>query len=490
MSQTVFVPPGPVARRFLEAPADAAPFQVLMGPVGSAKTTTGLMRSVLTSYKLKPGRDGVRRARVPIVRRTYQDLERTTMVSWRRWFPATMGEWKGGRGEPAVHTLPFAHPDGGRIDLMVEFIALGDKRMEEVLRGYEGSWAFVDEIDNLDREAVSFLFQRMGRYHPECGAHLRCVLGAMNAPEADNWACEDFLDEPKPGRMLFLQPGGLTPDAENLANLAPGYYEGLAEAMAEHDKRRFVDCIPGLSRGADPVYPEFSPDAHVARAPILPMPGELLVGMDAGGTPAAGVWQRRAGGQWAKLAEITTHAKDEGSITGPHRFGQQLAVVLEELMRAMPPGHPRPHVRGVADPSAAYGADRVGGESSWLEIVGSAAGIPVVPAQTNDPTPRREAIRKLLTQRIDGTTPAIVISPTCKATARALTRDYRFGRIAGTNARRTDQPLKNWASHLVEADQYALMEGQGLSSVLLRQQAARNPGAAGQRRSFNPFRAA
>lgn len=491
MSDTeTFQPPGPVAARFFEAGA-IAPFQLIMGPVGSAKSSTGLMRNVVMTYDLKPSGNGIRYAKAAIIRRLYKDLEKTTMQTWLRWFPKTVGKWRGGAGEPATHELSLEHPDGGLINLVAEFIALGDLRIEEVLRSWEGSWAFIDELDGLPPASLPFLYTRLGRYHRECCEHLRCIFAATNAPEGDNWVCEDFVDNPKPGHMLFRQPGGLTPEAENIANLPAGYYERLAENLPAYDKRRFVDNIPGLSRGTDPVYPEFDEDAHMSAAPLTLLPRQITLGIDGGGTPAAGTWQVAPNGQMRKLRELSTHEKTGGSITGPERFGESLAQQLHELIGPATRGMKEPPVIGFADPSASYGADTLNGESNWMEIVARKAGIRIFPARTNDPTPREEVYRHVMKQRIDGRTPALLIDPSCILTRRALTRDYRYGHILGQNARRTDKPLKNWASHLVEADQYALLDTGAYFAVMGRKdRSAAIMRPKSRPKPLNPFRAA
>jgi len=490
-TDATFNPPGPVAQAYFEADM-SDPFPLLMGPVGSAKTTTGLLRALLVSYMLKPSaRDGVRRGKFAVIRRLYKDLEKTTMQSWLQWFPKTVGQWRGGAGDPATHIITIPHPkDGGPIELVMEFIALGDLRMEEALRGWEGTGAFIDELDGLPGNSTAFLLTRLGRYHKECGGDLRSVWAATNAPEADNWVVEDYIDNPKPGCKLYRQPGGLDRGAENLHNLPTGYYEKLADNLPAHDKRRFVDNIPGLSRGNDPVYEEFDADAHVSGTPIALLGTPLIVGMDAGGTPAAGIWQRAPNGQWRKLRELTTHLKEAGSITGPIRFGEMLGFLIRELMQTLPRGTPAPTIRGLSDPSAAYGADTANGESTWIDTVARTAGIAVFPAPTNDPTPRQEAYRRLMTRRIDGRTPALLIDPSCRMTIRALARDYRYGHILGQNARRTDKPLKNWASHLIEADQYGLLDGDGYFDAMGRTNARRTQlHVVPKRRVINPFAA-
>lgn len=466
-----WTPPGPVARAFYDTDAELA---ALMGPVGSGKTTVGLMRGVVRSYLQKPGPDGRRRAKFAVIRRLMKDLEKTTMQSWNRWFPRNMKgtTWHGAAGDPATHELTLRHPvDGGLVDLRVEFIALGDLRIEEALRGWEGTFAYADEADLLAPNALTFLLSRVGRYPAKAELGWSGVWATFNAPEVDSYCNLDFIEEPKPGHVLFRQPGGLEPGAENLENLPPGYYERLATTMPAYDARRFVHNIPGIGRDGEPVYPEFNDTVHIAPQPLQLLRGrDLIVGMDAGGTPAAGIWQRAADGQWRKLRELTTHEKQAGSITGPIRFGEALRDILDQLLRDE---SERPisdvRVRGVADPSAQWGADEANGESSWIDTVARVARIPVMPAATNDPTPREEAYRLPMTRFIDGRKPGLLICPSCRQTRIALMRDYKWPTIRGPGGtRRADKPAKNWASHMIEADQYALLDGSALHEVLAR----------------------
>jgi hypothetical protein len=60
--------------------------------------------------------------------------------------------------------------------------------------------------------------------------------------------------------QFHRQPGGRTPEAENLDNLPPGYYERLIIGFAGNDNkiRRFVDNEFGAVNNGQPVYPEFN----------------------------------------------------------------------------------------------------------------------------------------------------------------------------------------------------------------------------------------
>ena len=453
-----WMPPGPVAAAFYEA---QEPISVLMGPVAGGKTTVSLQRGVASSlfWPPTPGKGGLREVKFGIIRRLMTDLERTTMKSWFEWYPPTLGKWI---ADPPTHVLPLRHPDGGAIELTVEFRALGDLRIEEALRGYEPSYCYVDEVDLSASNTMTFLLSRAARFPRgviKIAPHQ--VWGSCNAPEADSWVVDDFIDDPKPGHRLYRQPSGLSHLAENLEVLGEDYYRKLAETMPAYEAKRFIHNIPGLARGEEAVYDEFNPDLHVAPAELKVLDRPLVIGMDAGGTPAAGFWQPAADGQWRKVAELTTHEKKHGSITGPNRFGEAMRSLLAERFRGL-------RVRALADPSAAYGADTANGESSWIDTVARVVGIPVIPAPgNNDPTMRQEALRLPMTRMIDGRKPGLVLCPVhCRATARAFGRDYRW-QVTGRPARRTGI-LKNWASHLVEADQYALLDGGGYAEAAAR----------------------
>jgi hypothetical protein len=449
--------PGPVAAAFYE---NRDPISVLMGPIAGGKTTVALMRGVVQAlgWPQDPNQPGVIRCKFGVVRRLWKDLETTTMKSWFQWYPKTSGQWL---GDPPTHTLPFQLANGIRVELIVEFRAFGDLRIEEALRGYEPSFCFLDEADLAPENALTFLHSRAARY-PSGVLPIapKMAWGACNAPEEDSYIVRDFIDEPKPGHVLYRQPSGLSPQAENLGILGRGYYAELAQTMPPYERKRFIENIPGLSRAADVVYTEFNPDMHVAAAELKVLDRPVIVGMDAGGTPAAGLWQVAPNGQKRRVGEIATHDKTHGSITGPNRFGQVLKELLAERFRGLP-------VRGLADPSAAHGADTAAGEASWIDTVARVAGITVLPAPgNNDPSIRQEALRLPMTQLIDGSVPGLVLCPVhSKQAARAYGRDYRW---QVTASRRTGI-IKNWASHLVEADQYALLDGSGYHQVLARQ---------------------
>lgn len=467
--------PGPVSTAFVDT---TAPVSVLMGPAAGGKTVTGLQRGVLAAFKWPLTAPGVRRVRFLVMRQRMTDMEASTIPSWLAWYPRSLGHFVGKEGSPKRHSIPLRHPDGGRIELEVHFRGIGEQSVDDALRGFEFSYAYVDECDLMDGDVMATLFKRAGRYPSETLAiNPRQVWGTCNAPEPDSWVVREMIENPREGWVLYRQPSGLSPEAENLAVLGPDFYRQQAAVLPDYERRRFIENIPGLVREEAAVYPEFSEAVHVAAKPLPVLStAPLRIGVDAGGSPAAAVLQRAPDGQWRMLAELSTHDRERAGVVGPRRFGEALAGLLAE--RA-----PGVAAEVVADPAAAFGADREAGESAWIEVVARAAGLPVTTARSQDPTLRMEALRRPLTRLLEAGKPGLVLDPSCRLMARALARDYRWQVTAG---RRGDRAVKNWASHLVEAAQYALLDAEGLAEASARP-ALRRPLPMQARIEWNPF---
>jgi len=463
--QLNFQAPGPVAEAFLNHWPESGGVSAIMGPVGSAKTSTCLWKGVYAACRQAPSPlDGVRYFKLGVIRDTYRQLRKTTLASWHNWFPKTLGHWSG--EEPATHRMRFQVPGVGMVDYAVEFMAMGENAAEAVLRGWEGSALYLTEADLLAPEVLFYGLDRLGRY-PGGGhgtASWRGVWMDYNAPDFENWVY-DLMDAARPeGWAFFRQPSGFSAAAENRQNLPEGYYDNAAKGRPDWYVRRYIRNEYGYSREGLPVYPEFQDGLHMAGGPLQPNPlRPLILGADAGGTPALTIRQREADGQWRVLDELAC-APDE--ITGPRRFGQMLNRLLRERYAGWDPRA----ISGWADPSAAWGADEKAGEKHWIRILSDETGIRFRPAPgNNDPTLRREAVRRSFTTLIDGE-PGILIDPRCTMLRKAYNGGFRFRKKA--NGERDYKPEKNHASHLAEADQYAALGGGELVEVMGR----RRPG--------------
>lgn len=457
--------PGPVTDAFM---GSWAPVNLINGPIGSAKTTSALMKAIRAASRQRTSttdraRDAkgalvpVRKFVMCVVRSDYRSLWRSTMQSWFRRFPREVGTFTGAENAPSRHAINFALTDGSMVQFVADFIAIGDNAVEDVMRGYEPTCFYLNEIDTLAREVMTYAAGRTGRFPPmeEGGSTWHGIIADCNAPVIDSWLYEDiFLASPDElaakGIALFRQPGGRAAGAENLRNLPADYYARQVALNEEWYVRRMVDNLPGFNRGGQPIYPGFNDMVHVAPSPIIFVPQlPLIIGLDGGQTvnPAAAFCQRSSTGKWRVLAELTA---EHG--TGAIRFGEMLARMLRERF----PGATR--IAAWADPSAFHGNDRDAGEQHWAAIVARRAGIRIAPAPSNTPVLRWEAVRRPLTGMQDGT-PDFQLDARCRVLRAGFNAGYRFNKVAGGSGLLHATAAKTHESHVHDALQYALLGG-------------------------------
>ena len=251
---------------------------------------------------------------------------------------------------------------------------------------------------------------------------------------------------------MFRQPSGISDEAENRDNLPPEYYERL---KAGHDQAWidvYVHGKYGFVKDGKPVFPEFSDPVHTLTEEPEYIGKTIFVGIDFGLTPAAVLAQQTAIGQWQVLDEVVTH--DMGAV----RFAEMLASKLRKEYRAS-------DIRAYGDPAGEQRSQV--DERTPFQIL-RAAGIPAVPAPTNDFTLRREAVAKTLSNLTMNGTPRLVLSPAAKDLRKALAGGYKYRRVQVSGDEKfTDKPDKNRYSHVAEALQY-LMVGAGEARTLIR----------------------
>jgi hypothetical protein len=444
-----YQPPGPVAARFM---ASDASVRCINGPIGSGKTGACLMDGVFRAARQAPDANGVRRFKGAVIRDTYRQLEKTTIPSWHRWVPKETGDWIGGEGgRPAVHRLRFGLPDGTMVDLVMEFLGLGEHKVEDAMRGWEGTWAYLNEADLLAKDVLTFVRGRVGRYPAKDGAggggaSWYGVVLDCNAPDTDSWIYHDFVEAPAKGWEWFRQPGGRDAGAENLRNLPDGYYEQQVQGQPDWYVRRFVDNLFGYSRDGLPVYPEFNDAFHVAPKPLEPLPGvALTLGLDAGLSPAAIVTQRAPDGQWRILDELV------GANMGATRFGELLLQLLAEKYAKL-------KATAWADPASMSRSST--DERSWAEVIAATTKLAIAPTMTNAISVRLDAVRVPLTRMIDGHKPGLLLSPSCKVLRKGFNSGYAFRRLQLAGQSRFEElPAKNDFSHPHDGLQYALLGG-------------------------------
>lgn len=437
-----YQPPGPVGDAFLQS---AAFVRGIRGPIGSGKSTACCVEIVRKALEQQPVADGKRRTRWAIIRNTYPELRTTTMKTWWGLVPQNVGQWKD-EGPPS-HIL-----EGEDFHIEVMFLALDRPDDIKKLLSLELTGAWINEAREVPKAILDALTGRVGRFPAmkDGGCTWFGILMDTNPPDSDHWWYR-LAEEDRPAQFeFFAQPSGLAPDAENVENLPPGYYERAVLGKTEDWIRVYVRGEYGFAMDGKPVYPEYSDSLH-CKPVVIDTRLELRLGLDFGLTPAATFGQRGPMGDWRIKSEIV--CEDMGAV----RFAEAIHRHLDDHYRGIKLGP----ITG--DPA---GDARAGTDEQTVFQVLRANKVIAHPAPSNDFTLRREAVARSLT-RLVGPVPGLIIDPACIKLRKAMAGGYCFRRlkIAGDD-RYQDKPDKNMHSHVAESLQYMLLgSGEGRTVV-------------------------
>lgn len=303
----------PTCAKFIESTATR---KILAGPVGGGKTAACIMAMLLNAMQQKPDNDGVRRSRHLVIRNTVPMLRTTTIKSFLDWIPdGVYGKWL---TSDKTYYLKFAD-----VDAEVLFMSLEDANDIRKLLSLETTTAYFNEFREINPDVVEALIgtKRIGRYPSRKqgpGATYPCILADTNMPAHGSWH-QQVMDGDIPGWELHKQPSGRSPEAENLVHLPDGYY-GI-DGLSEEYIRTMIDCEYGTSKEGMPVFRDtFIPDFHLSKEPLIHLPSPdhpLLIGLDAGLTPAAVIGQLLPSGRLNILEECYTEKNDS---IGMERF--------------------------------------------------------------------------------------------------------------------------------------------------------------------------
>ena len=477
----IFAPPGPVGDGYVYG---NEPIDFIMGPVGSGKTTCSIFRIFTQAMRMPICSDGVIRFRGAMIHENLRALQRTGLESLHQFIPKGFpgATFEGGQDRPLKATLRFRTPKGKVLQIILDGFGIGDHTIEQLLRGYQANFFWNVEADLLSRDVPSDEYARVaqGRYPGK--ARLAdpaatvpgSVWGDLNPPLISHWIHDDFVDKPREGYTLRRQPSGLSDAAENRKYVSKEDYEKLAKTLPPDKVRRFVHGEFGLVGDGALVYPEFDHAMHTAKGPLAPLDMPIRIGMDAGGSPAAIIGQFTPKGHMRWLDELVTQ---NGTVTSAGRFAEYLIDLLQSKYRGLPIQF------AWGDPSAFHGADRQAGELSFMEIVGKALGVQVLPTTTNEPGARQESVAYFLRKRTDEDGfPYFIMDPRMKITLGG----FQGGFIVQLNPHETMDRMrfvKNKFSHPHEAGQYLCYGSRGHAGVI--NDAAR-AGRAGNIALFRP----
>lgn len=469
--------PGPVGKAYFKTKAF---IRGIRGPLGSGKSAENCVMLFTTACTQAPDDEGKRRTRFAIVRNTYPELKSTTIKTWLDWFPeAVFGPVKW--DSPITHNITLPLPDQTVVECEVLFLALDRPDDVKKLLSLELTCGFMNEARELPFEVFEAFTGRIGRYpsQKDRPAHIdprewptqRYLCMDTNSPSDRHWwyllaepaarghdemmermdvlraalVEKGVIAEDIPLMEFFAQPSGLSPEAENIPNLMPGYYEfsciGKTEAWIKvHIKNEYGTTFSGKR-----VYPNYSDNLHLAKAKLYPVKGvPMCISFDYGLTPAMVLGQLSPRGQLKILAELTSEGMAirqfiESAVI-PFLSQNYPDLVLKDMdATGDPAGDPGRDTDGISP------ADIV--RETWPKYES---------ARSNDPLKRQEAVNYFLNRNCDGEA-AFRLSPLCATIREGFNGGYHYRKLNTLDTRYLETPEKNGFSHPHDALQYLAM---------------------------------
>lgn len=434
----------------------------ILGPIGSGKSVGCISELLRIAFEVQQPYQGVRYTRMAVIRNTYGELKSTTIKTF---------EERTGFAFNIVYDSPIRchirvrnDKDGTIVDSEWLFIALDKPKDVKKLKSLELTAGFINEAAEVPKAVVDMMTGRVGRYPPKRlgGPTRACVVMDSNAMDDDHWWYQ-LAEVVKPDKYRFFrQPPALikvvaengrkvryypNPRAENVHNQPLGYDYWLNQVPGKTVDwiDRYVLGNYGSTADGKPVYPEYNDLEHCPGfEPQVYRALPLLLGFDAGLTPACAICQLSPNGRLIVLDELCAE------YMGMKQFARD--VVKPHLLT---------HYAGmrwqvVYDPAADTpdGGDIESSPAKALELAGFGGD----PAPTNDYQPRRDSLADFMKRHIDGG-PGLWVSPKAKMIRAGLRGAYCYERVQVTGEERyKDQPKKNRYSHPVEAAQYVALK--------------------------------
>lgn len=431
---------------------------LIVGPVGSTKTTAGIMKIARHAAQMAQCHDGVRRSRAVWIRNTVQQLNDTSIPDFLKWYPD--GEAGMMQKTDKKFTIRFLHDDNTLVECEVLFRGLDDANDVRRLLSLQASFAIMDEFREIHKDIFEAVQGRLGRYpdgmlvphRPEWGLDAKgnpiqgCVTddglpnshiwGMTNPPDMDTF-WETFMTDPPDNFDTFIQPSGLSKEADWVHLLPSMYYENLMKGKTEEYIDVYIHAKFGRSLAGKPVHRSFTRDFHVAKEPLKPILNGLrpiVIGMDFGLNPSATIGQLDARGRLLVFSALTSDGM------GLVRF---VDTILKPHLAMKFPGAP---FVVVGDPA---GRQRAQTDESTVYDILRNKGFKAMPAGTNSIIARISAVDAFLLRNVDGGAGILLDPVDCGPLIKAWSGRYRY-RIK-KDGEIEDTPEKNEASHISDS---------------------------------------
>jgi hypothetical protein len=443
--------PPPTVAKFM---ADPSLVRVIVGPVGSGKSMGCIMEPLRRACSQAPY-NGVRYTRFALIRNTLQQLRQTVLSDVQQYLG------------PIVHyyvtdstiQIRVGLPDGTRLHSDWIMLPLDTKEDVRRLLSMQLTGAWINELREVPIEIVSALLGRLGRYPSKAmgGPTWWGLIADTNPWDTDSAYHEQLVLNPNPKWKLFHQPSGIGPDAENVENLPPGYYDNLSDGHDVEWAAVHVESKWGTSNAGQAVFRKsFDAPTHVRDMKLIVNPSRpIMVGLDFGRTPCAVIGQIDNYGRAIIMKEIITEGMGIVKMVREH---------LKPVLLAEPFMGRRVFI--VGDPAGAH-KSQVGETSPFDEL--KAEGFLAYPASTNSIDARLLAVEKMFMGHIAGE-PALQISREgCPTLIRALGNMYRYRKKRDGKLEDLPEKLHPWSDVSDALQYFCLGTSQNLTGrVMLR----------------------
>jgi hypothetical protein len=464
MTQTIeFIAP-PTCGAFMDSEAF---FRIIVGPVGSGKTTSCLFEMLKRAALQRQGPDGIRRTRWAITRQTLGQLKMTVLLDILNWL-RPIATYK---VSEQLITIRFA-------DIVSEWymVPLEDEDDQKRLLSMQLTGAWLNEAIEISPDLVIAVAGRCGRFPgpADGGCTWHGLIADTNAPiEGSPWH-QLMEDNRPPDWQVFTQPSGLDDDAENLewllqtpetlqlhpddpARRAQGrkYYERLARGRNEDWIRRYVHAKYGEDPTGTAVFRgSFKRSFHVKPSlePVIGQP--IIVGQDFGRNPCSLICQPDHTGRLLVLEEV---------------IGEDVGLELHITFNLKPKLYTERYfgrlMAAVGDPSGVSKGNFL--EENSFDVM-HRLGIPAFPATTNNIDPRVRAVETLLLQQRDGGGAVLIDESRCPMLVRALNGAYRYGKTKAGETKPVPEKLHPWSDLADDLQYVCLALNSGLTTAIYK----------------------
>jgi hypothetical protein len=446
----------PTVGRFMRSDAF---FRLIAGPVGSGKTTGCIFEMLRRSIEQEKAPDGYRYTRWAIVRQTLEQLRMTVLKDIQTWLDGLCSY----KVSDKTITIEFG-------DVRSEWllIPLEDEDDQRRLLSSQLTGAWMSECIEINAGLVPPLLGRVGRYPSAAqgGASWFGVIADTNMPTVgSDWHKLMALETP-PDWEIFIQPGGMDPDAENIEwltqtadtlklpkddpfRLATGrkYYERLSRNPNPDWVKRYVHAQFGNDPSGSAVFRETFRQGFHTVDDLDPSPGyPLILGQDFGRNPCAVIGQMDHKGRLLILEEVIS--EDMGLEL---HCSQNLRPVMSS-----------PRYLGmtyylIGDPAGR--AKNTAFEETSFDTL-NRMGFMGYPAPTNDIDKRLRAVDAFFQAQRDGGPAILINKERCPTLVLALQGRYRYAKRKNGQLSPTPEKSNPW-SDVVDALQYLCLAAHG-----------------------------